>query len=83
MKRKAGRIFDSIIKYELLLLAAAIPVLVLPRSYLWKWRQGLTAYAPLGDEAAPGLSALSLVADQPRHPPLYRVTGCGFSAAPP
>ena len=62
VKRKAGGVFDLIIKYELLLLAAAIPLLVLPRSYLWKWRQGLSAYAPLGSEAAPGLSPLTWAA---------------------
>jgi hypothetical protein len=62
MKRKAGRVFNFIIKYELLLLAAAIPVLVLPRSYLWKWQQGLSTYAPLGGEAAPGLSPLTWAA---------------------
>jgi hypothetical protein len=54
VKRKAGKIFDSIIKYELLLLAAATPVLVLPRSYLWKWQQGLSAYAPVGGKGAGG-----------------------------
>ena len=62
MKRKTGRVLDFVIKYELLLLAAAVPVLVLPRSYLWKWQQGLTAYAPLGDEVAQGLSTLTWAA---------------------
>jgi hypothetical protein len=51
-KRKAGRIFNLIIKYELLLLAAAVPVLILPCSYLWKWQQGLSAYAPVGGKGA-------------------------------
>jgi hypothetical protein len=53
-KQKLGRILDLIIKYELLLLAAGIPMLVLPRSYLWKWQQGLSAYAPLGGKGAGG-----------------------------
>jgi O-antigen ligase len=62
VKQKTGGVFDFVIKYELLLLAAGIPVLVLPRSYLWKWQQGLSTYAPLGDEAAPGLSPLTWAA---------------------
>jgi len=43
-----------IIKYGLLILAAGIPVLVLPRSYLWKWQQGLSTYAPVGDKGSGG-----------------------------
>ncbi len=62
MKRNTGRLLDLIIKHQLVLLAAAVPVLVLPRSYLWKWQQGLTTYAPLGDEAAAGLSPLTWAA---------------------
>jgi O-antigen ligase len=62
VRGEANRILDFIIRYELLLLAVAVPVLVLPRSYLWRWQQGLNAYAPLGDEAAPGLSPLTWVA---------------------
>lgn len=40
---------DTILEYELLLLAVALPILVLPRSYVWKFQRGLNTYARLED----------------------------------
>lgn len=58
---------DSVLDHELLLLAVALPILVLPRAYIWKFQRGLNAYAPLEDSslAYPGpltYLALGLIA---------------------
>jgi len=45
LKRVAGWVISA----EPLLLIVAVPVLVMPASYLWKAQRGLNAYDALGD----------------------------------
>ncbi len=50
---------NLVLDEEVLLLVIAIPLLILPRSYLWQWQRGLTHYAPVEDRALayPGWTA--------------------------
>ena len=56
------RFVTWVIKAEPLLLALAVPVLVLPASYVWLAQRGLNAYDALGDPALAWPSRLSYLA---------------------
>lgn len=56
------RIAVGLTELEPLILALAVPVLVLPASYLWRAQRGLNAYDGLGDPALAWPSSLSYLA---------------------